>query len=143
MIKLIEPHGSELNGGKLVNLYANQTESERLKILSHTLPSWDLTRRQLCDIELLLNGGFSPLDGFLSQEDYENVVVHSRLSNQMLWPIPITLDVSEAFASTVSTGDDIALRDAEGILIAVMQISDKWIPDKNQEAESVFGSADP
>lgn len=143
MIKLIEPHGSELNGGKLVNLYANQTESERLKILSHTLPSWDLTRRQLCDIELLLNGGFSPLDGFLSQEDYENVVVHSRLSNQMLWPIPITLDVSEAFASTVSTGDDIALRDAEGILIAVMQISDKWIPDKNQEAESVFGNADP
>jgi len=133
----ITPHG-----GKLINLFVDQNESEQIIKLSQNLPSWDLTQRQICDLELLLNGGFSPLQGFLSKADYDNVVKNSRLSDNTLWPIPVTLDVSETFARDVNESDKIALRDEEGVLIAVMQISDKWTPDKNKEAKNVFGSID-
>jgi len=78
----------------------------------------------------------------MSQADYDSVLDGMRLANGTLWPIPITLDVSEAFAATVKVGDTIALRDVEGVLIATMKISDSWRPNKAREAIAVFGADD-
>jgi sulfate adenylyltransferase len=132
-----EPHGGELK-----NLYLPAEEAEAEKQAAREYASWDLTERQLCDIELLLNGAFSPLEGFLGTGDYESVVAEMRLASGVLWPIPITLDVSEAFAESIQGGDRIALRDLEGVVIATLDVSDIWIPDKKAEAESVFGTSD-
>ena len=126
----------------LPELYALSDLSEDFKSKAIKLTSWDLTPRQICDLELIMNGGFYPLEGFLSQEDYEEVVENMRLANGKIWPIPITLDVSKEFANTVKTKQDIALRDQEGVILAILSISDKWMPDKKREAEKVFGSDD-
>ncbi len=132
-----EPHGGEL---KILYLEGQAADDE--KAHARDIPSWDLTMRQMCDIEMLLNGAFSPLDGFLEEEDYNGVVKDMRLSSGILWPMPITLDVSEEFAETVNEADKIALRDPEGVLIATLKIGSKYRPDKNAEALAVFGSND-
>ncbi|MFP4451178.1 MAG: bifunctional sulfate adenylyltransferase/adenylylsulfate kinase [Rhodosalinus sp.] len=123
-------------------LYVSYDSAQKLKLEAADLPSWDLTARQTCDLELLMNGGFAPLKGFLSEADYDSVLESMRLSDGTLWPMPITLDVSEAFAATVEPGQDIALRDAEGVILAILSISDKWTPDKSREAIRVFGADD-
>ena len=137
MIQPIEPHG-----GVLKERYVTAAEADRIKFQTRECPSWDLTPRQACDLELLLNGGFSPLEGFLNQTDYERVVEDMRLSDGTLWPIPITLDVSEPFASRIGRGEQLALRDPEGVLIAVLEVSDIWRPDLHREAWQLFGTTD-
>ena len=123
-------------------LYAPQDELADLKQHGATLPSWDLSPRQICDLELILNRGFYPLTGFLSQADYESVLQDMRLADGSLWPMPITLDVSAQFADDLSVGDELALRDQEGVILALMTISDKWVPNKAREAAQVFGADD-
>src|SRR5210317_836325 len=123
-------------------LYAPFDVADQLSTEAGDLPSWDLTPRQICDLELLMNGGFYPLKGCLSQADYDGVVKNMRLADGTLWPIPITLDVSQKFAGTVKTGDKIALRDQEGVILATLDISDAYTPDKHIEAEHVFGADD-
>jgi sulfate adenylyltransferase len=130
------------HGGKLVDLYLGPEEAEAEKRDARNLKSWDLSERQLNDIELILNGAFSPLEGFLTRADYEGVLAKMRLASGVLWPMAVTLDVSQAFADTVETGAAIALRDREGVLIATMQISDKWTPDKHTEALAAFKTED-
>ncbi len=132
-----EPHGGEL---KVLYLEGQAADDEKAQ--ARDIPSWDLTMRQMCDIEMLLNGAFSPLDGFLNEEDYNGVVKDMRLSSGILWPMPITLDVSGEFAETVNEGDKIALRDPEGVLIATLVIDSKYRPDKKAEALAVYGSDD-
>ena len=80
MIPLITAHG-----GVLKNLYLDAAAAAPFKTQAQTYPSWDLTPRQLCDLELLLNGGFSPLDGFLNQSDYDRVVAELRLSEEFFY----------------------------------------------------------
>ena len=126
----------------LPELFVSPESAQKLKVEAGDMPSWDLSARQICDLELLMNGGFAPLKGFLGQDDYEAVVETMRLADGSLWPMPITLDVSEAFAAKIETGQDLALRDAEGVIIAVMHVTDKWRPDKAREAERVFGADD-
>lgn len=123
-------------------LFVSHESAQKLKFEAGSLRSWDLSPRQICDLELLMNGGFYPLKGFLGREDYESVVETMRLSSGALWPIPITLDVTEAFAETVEPGQDIALRDAEGVILAILSVTDKFVPDKAREAELVFGADD-
>jgi len=123
-------------------LFVSHESAQKLKREAADLPSWDLTARQICDLELLMNGGFNPLKGFLSEEDYKSVVDNMRLADGTLWPMPINLDVSEEFAATVEPGQDIALRDQEGVILATLSITDKWVPNKSHEAESVFGADD-
>jgi sulfate adenylyltransferase len=123
-------------------LYVSYESAQKLKVEAGDLPSWDLTPRQICDVELLMNGGFNPLKGFLGQEDYDGVVENMRLADGTLWPMPITLDVGEKFAEGIKEGQDIALRDAEGVILAIMSVTDKWEPDKSNEAEKVFGADD-
>ncbi len=105
-------------------------------------PSWDLKPRQICDLELLLNGGFYPLEGFMTEADYAGVCQNMRLPSGALWPMPITLDVSEKFAEPLEIGQSIALRDLEGVLLATLEISDKWRPEKKEEAALVLGTTD-
>jgi sulfate adenylyltransferase len=123
-------------------LFVSADSAAKLKIDAADLVSWDLTPRQICDLELLMNGGFNPLKGFMTEADYSGVVNEMRLSSGALFSMPITLDVSEAFAGKVETGQDIALRDQEGVILAIMSVTDKWSPDKSVEAEKVFGADD-
>ncbi len=130
------------NHAPIPELYVSYDSAQKLKAEAGNLPSWDLTPRQICDLELLMNGGFAPLKGFMGQADYDGVVADMRLADGTLWPIPITLDVSGAFADKVEPGQDIALRDQEGVILAILSISDKWVPNKALEAEKVFGADD-
>ena len=133
---LIPPHG-----GELINLIAEPPQVADLKAHSKQWPSWDLTARQLCDLELLMSGGFSPLDSFMNRADYEGVCQNMRLASGILWPMPITLDVTEDFAKKLTPGSSkIALRDPEGVMLAVLHVQDIWQPDRKAEAQSVFGS---
>lgn len=130
------------HGGELKNLYLTGQAVEAEKTRARDIPSWDLSMRQLCDLEMLLNGAFSPLEGFMGVADYNAVLENMRLVDGVLWPMPITLDVTEKFADSVEPGVRIALRDHEGVLIATMDVESSFCPDKKAEALAVFGSAD-
>jgi sulfate adenylyltransferase len=133
---LIAPHG-----GKLIQLQVPAERAAELKAHSKDWPSWDLTPRQLCDLELLMSGGFSPLRGFMNRADYEGVCHNMRLANGTLWPMPITLDVTEELAKKLTPGSSkVALRDPEGVMLAVLSVDDVWQPDRKAEAEAVFNS---
>ena len=124
-------------------LLVGEDEAERLKWESLELPSVTLTQRQLCDLELMLNGGFTPLDGFMDRESYEHVADTMRLPGGELWPVPVTLDVSRDFADRIDLGSRIALRDPEGLLLAVLDVAVTWEADKRGEAERVYGTTSP
>jgi sulfate adenylyltransferase len=132
---LVAPHG-----GRLVDLYASAERVAELKGASRDWPSWDLTPRQQCDLELLMNGGFSPLTGFLGRADYESVCQSMRLADGTLWPIPVVLDLPRDF---VAPGGHVALRDAEGVMLAVLHVEEVWEPDKEAEVGAVYGTANP
>ncbi len=104
--------------------------------------SLTLTERQLCDLEMLMVGGFSPLNGFLTKADYESVVAGMRLTNGKLWPIPITLDINKAAAKQLKAGDQIELKNNEGVILAIIDVTDIWTPDKEKEALQVYGTLD-
>ena len=106
------------------------------------LVSWNLSARQLCDLELLLNGAFAPLTGFLTQADYDSVLANMRLESGDLWPLPINLDVPQDFAETLALGDHIALRDPEDLILALLTVESLWYPDKANEAVQLFGTED-
>ncbi|MBW7996930.1 MAG: bifunctional sulfate adenylyltransferase/adenylylsulfate kinase [Candidatus Glassbacteria bacterium] len=135
---LIAPHGGELS-----ELIVDRQRADELKTGSKDWSEWNLTPRQLCDIELLMNGGFSPLAGFMNREDYEKVCSDMRLADGTLWPIPVTLDVDEQTASSLEPGSMLALRDMEGVMVAVLEIQDVWQPDRAEEARRVFGTDNP
>jgi sulfate adenylyltransferase len=133
---LIPPHG-----GELVDLIAKPERASELKSHSREWPSWDLSARQLCDLELLISGGFSPLRGFMTRKDYEGVCHDMRLASGLIWPMPVTLDVTEEFARSLKPGSSkVALRDAEGVMLAVLNVEEIWQPDRKAEAKSVFAT---
>lgn len=135
MSYLISPHGESL-----CNLLVPEEKAQELKKESIGYPSLDLTHRQQCDLELLLNGGFSPLKGFMTQEDYDSVLNEFRLKKGIVWPMPITLDISEEMAKAIRIDDKVALRDDEGFLLAILNVRDVWRADKKREAIKVFGT---
>ena len=130
------------NSTPVPELYVGYDRLQKAKMKAAELTSWDLTPRQICDLELLMNGGFNPLIGFLTEGDYNSVVENMRLKNGKLWPMPITLDVSQDFADSLKIGQNIALRDQEGVILATITVTDSWLPKKNREAEMVFGADD-
>ncbi|KAJ3120972.1 Sulfate adenylyltransferase [Nowakowskiella sp. JEL0407] len=104
-----------------------------------------LNERQLCDLELIITGGFSPLEGFMSEADYNSVVVNSRLASGVLWTIPIYLDVDQSVvgAGKVTVGARVALRDPrDDAILAILTVSDIYQPDRKREAELVYGADD-
>ena len=133
---------SYAHGGVLIDLYAQGDALQQEKDKAKSNRSWDLNERQMLDIELLLNGAFSPLSGYQTQADYDAVVEGMRLSDGTLWPMPINLDISEAFAAETQIGEEITLRDPEGVVIANLTITDLWTPDREHEALHVYGCSD-
>ncbi|UCF92359.1 MAG: bifunctional sulfate adenylyltransferase/adenylylsulfate kinase [Desulfobacterales bacterium] len=134
----VEPHG-----GSLVNLLVDSQRAALLKDMTLSLPDIILNERQLCDLELLANGAFSPLNGFMKRSDYESVLDRMRLQNDVLWPIPICLDINELQARTLEAGQSVALRDPEGYLLAVLHVEDIWPVDREKEASQAYGTLDP
>src|SRR5258706_1073284 len=135
MNHLIEPHG-----GALVELLVPPERANELQARSRDWPSWALTARQFCDLELLLNGGFSPLRGFMGRRDYESVCASMRLASGDLWPIPVILDLPEAAANGLAGHATLALRDPEGVMLAAFKVEEVWQPDRMDEAQAVYGT---
>ena len=133
--RLNPPHG-----GELVKLIAAPGRVPQLLAESKSWLSWDLTPRQLCDLELLLTGGFSPLRGFMTRADYESTCSEMRLTDGRLWPIPIVLDVAEEFAKSIRESSTIALRESEGVMLAALHVDEVWQPDRMAEVEAVYGT---
>ncbi|NKC12980.1 MAG: bifunctional sulfate adenylyltransferase/adenylylsulfate kinase [Gammaproteobacteria bacterium] len=128
------------HGGALVSRVVPPERAEPLKEASMGLPSLTLSLRQLCDLELIANGGFSPLQGFMGEADYHGVLERMRLQSGALWPIPITLEVSEEQANTMEQGSPVALRDNEGFMLAVLMVAEVFSPEPKLEAERIYAT---
>ncbi len=105
--------------------YVNVHDREALQEASRDYPSWDLTPRQTCDLELIASGAFFPLTGFMTEDEAKEVEL-SKVWRGHFFPVPIVLDVSKAFSDAVNVGDDIALRDQEGVLVAILRVADRF-----------------
>ncbi|MBW2124087.1 MAG: adenylyltransferase, partial [Deltaproteobacteria bacterium] len=134
-VKLIPPYGDTL-----VNLVVSPQEADELKAHAGELPSIQVSERIVCDLELLATGGFSPLDRFMGQQDYQHVLDEMRLSNGYVFPIPITLPVEPN--PEIKLGQDIALRNSKNELLAVMTVEEMYEWDKEEMAQKVFGTLD-
>jgi sulfate adenylyltransferase len=135
MEHLIRPYG-----GDLQNLVADEARASALKAESERFPSITLTQRQLCDLELIMNGAFSPLRGFMTRDIYTGVLQDMRLPDGLMWPIPICLDVPAGVAEKLPVGGYLRLSDPEGFMLAVLRVEDVWKADKRREAELVYGT---
>ena len=131
-MRLIRPHG-----GTLVNREVTGIERERLIEASVEMPALRLTAREISDFEMIANGAYSPLEGFLCESDYRSVRSNMRLANGVAWPIPITLSATEEQASLLREGDDIALYQ-DNHLLGVLHLAEKYRYDKGREAELVY-----
>jgi sulfate adenylyltransferase len=131
----IEPLGSSL-----VSLLVDENRQNILKDVAFNLSDITLNDRQLCDLELLATGAYSPLKGFMTSTDYESVLDRMRLQNGALWPIPICLDIPETKAKSLEAGQSVTLRDPEGFLLAIMEIEDNWPVEVEKEALQIFGT---
>lgn len=120
MTQLITPYG-----GTLVNLI-DPEQSDALKAQALSLPSLDLDWRQQCEIELLMSGAYSPLTGFMTRAQCARVEADQQLDDGTFWPLPITLTGAQPAAAAFKPGDRVALRDAEGFMLAVLTVSDAW-----------------
>ena len=136
-------HLNPPHGGHLCQLLVDYRRGTELFKAAVRYPSIKLSVRQTCDIELLLNGGFSPLTGFMNRADYESVLSTMRLADGTLWPMPITLDITQADVERIKGHDLVALRGQTGLLLAVLRVGDLWMPDKSVEAAHAFGTVDP
>ncbi|MCF6300238.1 MAG: bifunctional sulfate adenylyltransferase/adenylylsulfate kinase [Proteobacteria bacterium] len=132
----------EAHGAQLVDLIPNTAEKQKRQKIANQLPEWNLTNRQLCDIEMLLNGSFSPLTGFLTQKDYQSVLKDMRLSEGILWPMPVMLDVDESTYKSALKSGQLTLRDPEGVVLAILNVADGWKVDKVAEADAIYGTQD-
>ncbi|GJF00119.1 ATP-sulfurylase, partial [Phanerochaete sordida] len=135
------------HGGILKDLVARDAPiHDQLKAEAETLPDITLTERQLCDLELILNGGFSPLEGFMNEADYKSIVDTLRLADGALFAMPINLDVSQEdiAAKNIAPGARLALRDPrDDEALAIITVDDVYQPDRVKEAVQVFGADDP
>ena len=135
---MIEPHGKTL-----VSFHLSADELSEYSELSNKTASLTLSLKQQCDLEMISNGAFSPLSTFNNQKDYEEILLNNKLSNGLVWPIPIVLDVPDQFLKSLDKNEYISLRNAEGFLLAILKVNEFWAPDKKEEANSVFKSNDP
>ncbi|MGG5253234.1 sulfate adenylyltransferase [Neobacillus sp. SM06] len=124
-----QPHG-----GKLVNCYGEKEECVKRR-------SIEIDTTALSDLKCLANGAFSPLDGFMSEIDYERVVLQMRLANGLVWPIPVTLPVSEQVAAEITKGEEVVLTYNQQA-VGKIHVLERFQPDKQLEALMVYGTDD-
>ena len=130
---VIQPHGGKLIERNLHG-YARQTMFEN----AHALPRLTLSQRNLADLECIATGVYSPLEGFVDEQEYNNIVNNMRLSNGLAWSIPVTLQVPEAVSQKCNLDSEIALAHPNGDILAVMTITSKFKPDQDYEAKKVY-----
>ncbi len=135
------PPSSPASPFPLRPLLAEGREAESLRQEIQGLPAIVLSMPQMDDLELLLNGGFTPLDGFMDQENWHGVLESMRLADGELWPIPLTLDIDAKTAAGIEIGARVALHDPEGLALAVIEVSDRWRADRRAEARGIYGTA--
>ncbi|MED4941830.1 sulfate adenylyltransferase [Heyndrickxia coagulans] len=128
------------HGGILVNRENHSAEALKQ---AEQLPALTVSDWSISDLELIGIGGFSPLTGFMGKQDYETVVENMRLSNGLIWSIPITLPVSEEEAERFDTGETLALKGADGVIYGTLTLEEKYTVDKEREARLVYGTTDP
>jgi sulfate adenylyltransferase len=128
------------HGGVLINRLVAEAERESLRNRAATLPRLQLTPRNICDLELIATGGFSPLDRFMNKADYERVLQEMRLANGLLFPLPVTLTCKRD--QVTNTGEEIALVDQFNNLLAVMRVEEIYDWDKETEARHAYGTTD-
>jgi sulfate adenylyltransferase len=136
------PEGIPPHGGQLVNRIATPEQKEVFLSKAGFLPRVQLDQRAVSDLEMIAIGGFSPLTGFMNQQDYDRVVAEMRLANGTVWSIPITLSVSEEVAASLTEGGLVRLDNPEGRFIGVLELSQKYRYDKKQEAINVYRTDD-
>jgi len=132
----------EAYGGPLNDLVVSPGRAETLKKKSIHWPGVTLHPRQISELTLLMNGGFSPLTGFMEQADYQSVLDNMRLADGTLWPIPICLGIKAKTAEKLNASEKLALLDPEGFILAVLHVTDIWPVDKEREAARLFGTTD-
>lgn len=133
----IAPHG-----GQLINRIATAAEKAEFLALAAKLPRVSLDERALSDLVMIAIGGFSPLKGFMEQDDYEKVVDDMRLINGLPWAIPVTLSVSEEVADPLKEGNWIRLDDSAGNFVGVLELTQKYRYNKAHEAVNVYRTDD-
>ena len=136
-MSLIQPHG-----GKLVNCRLRDKERQIVLEKVQALPRLTLSPRNLADLECIATGVYSPLNGFVSEQDYGTIVDDMRLSNGLAWSIPVTLQVDSSVSEQYQLDTDIALTNSKGDLLAVMSITSKFKPDQDYEAMKVYGTTE-
>jgi len=134
---MIGPHG-----GKIVDRYLREEEKESVIEKAKGLPSIKLNHEQVSDLENIAFGVFSPLEGYMVEKDYRNVLNHMRLSNDLPWPIPIVLDVSIEDAKKLKEGKDIALLNPSGVPVGIFYLEERYLFNKEEMAEKVFQTKD-
>lgn len=133
MQKLVAPHG-----GELINRIVKGKEREELVNKARCLRKIVLNAREISDLEMIAIGGFSPLSGFMLQEDYQRVIRDKRLASGLPWTLPVTLSVTREEADSLREGEDVALSDNAGKVLAVLHLEEKYVYDKREEARLVY-----
>jgi len=134
---MIAPHG-----GTLINRIVEGRAREQLLERVSSLPKVTLDAWALSDVEMIAIGAYSPLEGFMAKRDYDAVLFERRLSNGLIWTIPVTLPVDRQTAQSLKPGSDVALM-TNGTAVAVLHLEELYQPDKAVEAKQVFGTTDP
>jgi sulfate adenylyltransferase len=132
---LISPYG-----GELVDLRVSPENLEELTAYANLLPSIQLTERNICDLELLATGAFSPLKTFMNRADFESVSGEMRLQNGLIFPIPVSLPVEPFDALKLDA--EIALRDSKNDLLAILRVEEIYEWSRAKFAENVLGTQD-
>ncbi|MFN8574354.1 MAG: sulfate adenylyltransferase [Gemmatimonadaceae bacterium] len=133
----IAPHGGALIDRELKG-EARKEALERAK----GLQKFGLDERELADLEMIGYGALSPLTGFMRRADYDTVVDSMRMTDGLIWAMPVNMATSIERAREINEGQEIALTDKQGKILAVMQVTDKWTPDKSREVKACYGTDD-
>jgi sulfate adenylyltransferase len=136
-MRLIDPHG-----GRLIDRLVTGDAAKALVAKAPGLPRVTLNAREIADIEMITTGAMSPLEGFMTKEDYDSVLERMRLARGLVWTIPVTLSVTSEQAAKIREGNEIALYAEDGTFLAVMTVASKFTPDKLREAERVLRTRD-
>jgi sulfate adenylyltransferase len=134
----IPPHG-----GELVWLVKEGTEAQDLSKRATSFPKILLSHQEAYDLEMIATGAYSPLRGFMGQDDYQSVLSRKRLASGLPWPIPITLAVSPSRASKLPNGSEVFLTSPSGIFLGILRLEKKYPWEKRREAKEIFGTENP